>query len=106
MKNAKLQFDQYMSEYVKYAAMIKRTTPEKLIGTLRRTFNRITPVRKRDTDSLRRFVEMNAVGAVEHFEWKFYLPKSTTYSRRKDALNRAWMNMIGNRAALASGAIV
>jgi hypothetical protein len=97
-----LQFDDVMSAYLQYAAMIQAVTVAEYVWTLTGEYQTLDAGVQAAT-TLQQWAERTIINTVRAYEWENGIRRrSITYSNRPAAAHRAWENMLVNRAALAA----
>lgn len=94
--NRKPQLDEVTGEYLKYAAAIRNTTPQRILTAVARRYGRLHSSLRR-VQTLEAFTRQSVLDTVQEFETRHRLPKSTTYSDRPAARHQCWQNMQTNR---------
>jgi hypothetical protein len=95
-----LQFDDVLSAYLQYAAMIDGVTVAEFVWTVTGEYQAL-PASVQAKTSLQKFAEDQIVNTVRAYEWENNIRRrSITYGKSARAHHRAWDNMLANRAAL------
>jgi hypothetical protein len=95
----KLQINDEMIKYLEYAALIEGKTVKNFVAKIHRQIRTMHPSLKRVWEP-QAFDKHVIVDVVRSYEAQNGLPRSTTYSRRPDALDRAYWHMEMNKSVL------